>query len=211
MIKKLVIICVFVIFNLLLFCSDFDQVINDTAQNQFRDFIGKIPMTELSKLGIMHIEDLNKLQLGNSHNLLNINLENDIPDASMLDLSNHTTPTNIWFFSVNLEENTIAMLIVDKVHENWKVVSFGYSSLAREMQQVEDIWLDNSNINIDLLSDNSMQRFYFSISEDNKTNNLTELNISASVAKQQRDYADLSPIGNTINEIRQHLTTERRY
>ena len=80
-------------------------------------------------------------------------------------VSSVAAETSMWFFPVLIGAEVKAMLVVDRLDNEWKAVSLGYAPLAREWNQVLNQWPATKGFHPRLVASFQAPQFYFTVPE----------------------------------------------
>lgn len=177
--------------------------ITNIANDQLLSYLEKIPGPFLTNYGITSKSDFVNVSLGEPYQLFYLDNE-DIGQINQkqINVKEIIHETNMWYFPVIFDSKYIAILIIDKMNDHWKAVSFGYSSLSKELFEIEEVWKSNDDYNIVLITNFQLQKYFFSIIMDNTSDNLTEIVFPGNSSEFNVDYSKLENIINTIDVIK---------
>lgn len=110
------------------------------AETGLLPYLEKVPLDRIEQYGFVEGDVLQSATLGAPFLLHTITPEalerhlSGTPVAAMI------TPTSMWYFPVLIEGQARAVLVVDRLDDQWKAVSLGYAGLARELGMMSRQW-----------------------------------------------------------------------
>lgn len=180
------------------------------AADGLQPFLNKIPMDSFEQFGFVPGDDLITASLGTPF------LVHTIPPAALeqyqagMTVASIVKPTSMWYFPVLIAGQTRAILVVDRLDNQWKVISLGYASLARELGAVNQQWKAAQGYHPMLIVVFQAKQYFFTVPEKDAYN-LTRLSANktpstapfqATAPTPSNDYATLGTIADVIKQLK---------
>jgi hypothetical protein len=148
-----------------LVAADVPPEVNIAASDGLPAFLAQVPSTSKQLYGFPEEADLSKARLGAP-----VLLQTIKPSALSSNQANDTvssvaSETSMWFFPVLMGAEVKAMLVVDRLDNEWKAVSLGYAPLAREWERVLNQWPASKGFHPRLVASFQAAQFYFTVPE----------------------------------------------
>jgi len=187
-----------------LFASSNSVEVSQVAAAKLPYYIKRLPQDMLKEMGVKSVTQLDDTTLGKPCplysitplTLKNYNLTNSVNDI--------LRPTSMWYIPVFQNERPIAMLIVDKVNNKWKAVSFGHFTLASAWNKVIQQWPDEK-FGTKLIVMYQAKTYLFSLSKKAELN-LTPLKFETdSSIKTTDDKISLMPLSDGILWLKKRI------
>jgi len=200
---KIIFICLFVTLSALFADANIVEV-SQVAAAKLPYYINRLPQDMLKEIGVKSVTQLENATLGKPCQLYSItpstlenyNLTNSVDDI--------LRPTSMWYIPVFHDGKPIAMLIVDKVKDKWKAVSFGYFTLASAWNKVTQQWPDEI-FGTKLIVMYQAKTYLFSVSK-NAEQSLTPLKFEAtSSTKTTGDKISLTSLSDGIIWLKKRI------
>ena len=188
-----------------------DAVVQAATQG-LRPWLDKIPVTAMPQFGLDPTAPLDSATLGTPFLVHTITPAAFRQYKAGTDVSTLITPTTLWYFPVLIAGEPKAILVVDRMNEQWEVVSLGYAALALEWADVTRQWPESKGYHPTLVAVFQAKQHLFTVPEKGASN-LTPivpgrqagpLKSSAAVRYSTLDSAD-SVIQNLIPIVEQNL------
>jgi len=115
------------------------EVLN-AASNGLPVFLASVPANARESYGFPSDGDLAQARLGaplRRHTITSAALTNRARNTAVSSL---ITETMLWYFPIQVNGETKALVAVDHMSDGWKAVSLGYAPLAHEWNQVARQW-----------------------------------------------------------------------
>ena len=167
------------------------------ANDKLSYYIEHLPLDMLKEMGCKSAGELNKIMLGTPFQLFSISPDSLDKYKQSDSAENILTATTMWYVPVFNNEKPIAMIIVDKMDEKWKAVSFGHFKLSCQWNEIIKQF-GGDQFEIKLISMFQAKTFLFSLS-DKKNENLTPLIFQKSVNYKK----SLMSLNDTIKYLKQ--------
>lgn len=120
------------------------------------------------------------------------------------------SPTDLWYFPVLVDDQAKAMLVVDKLDDQWEAVSLGYAGLARELDALGRQWKAADGYHPILIVVFQAQQYLVTIPEKDAYN-LTRLQstggqssspLLAAAAPAEIKYKELGTADTVLEELK---------
>jgi hypothetical protein len=188
------------------------QAVLEAAKTGLPFFLGQIPPGSKELYGFASTDDLSAARLGAPLQMLTIRPAAIDKSSSSATVSSILSETSMWYFPIRIESESKAMLVVDRDGGTWKAVSFGYTSLGHELNELLAQWPDSKGFHPQLIAVFPAKRFYFTVPEVGDFN-LTQIRLAqegfsrpapAAIAAeaQPQDYGTLSEVSKSLDELR---------
>ena len=198
---------------LFMFCAMAEQnVPNDAgkaATQGLKAFLDKIPKEFLGQFGFDNDDALESASLGSPflvHTLTPSALASYQPGIAVPSLM---TPTTMVYFPIIIAGRAKAILVVDRLDNQWQAVSLGYPGLARELDAVHHQWNERQGYHPILITVFQAQQHLFTVPEKGSENltPLTPAKYTASTDQQQaiksmNRYATLENASDVIPSLK---------
>jgi len=103
------------------------------AAEGLQPYLSKIPADSLEQYGFVNGEALNTASLGTPFLLYTLTPAALQQYQAGMSVASVVTPTTMWYFPVLVAGQPRAILVVDRLNNQWKAVSLGYAGLAKEL------------------------------------------------------------------------------
>jgi hypothetical protein len=179
----------------------------EVAQEYLKKCWKNIPDKFKNDYGFDTSDSLRDISLGEPFNIFKItpaaieNYKEGDSTGSLL------TKTNLWYFPVMLKEESKAYVIVDKMGDTYKAVSFGYTNLAKGINVIKQNWPASKGHNIKICIAYETQTCLYTIPEINNHNLST---IEMSGKKYLRKSTDAIR-DNTIDDLSVTMKQLKKY
>jgi hypothetical protein len=137
----------------------------DAASNGLPAFLASVPATTRESYGFPSDSDLTQARLGAPL------LQYTVTPAALTNRARSTavssliTETPLWYFPIQMNGETKALLAVDHMSDGWKAVSLGYAPLAREWTLVARQWPASKGYHPRLVTVFQAKQHYFTVPE----------------------------------------------
>ena len=187
------------------------QEVLEAAKTGLPFYLGQIPPGSKELYGFASTDDLSAARLGAPLQMLTITPAAIDKSSSSRTVSSILSETGMWFFPIQIESESKAMLVVDRDDGTWKAVSFGYAGLSHELNELLAQWPDSKGFHPQLIAVFPAMRFYFTVPEVDDFN-LTQIRLApggfsrptppAIAEAQPQDYGTLSVVSKSLDELR---------
>ena len=182
-----------------------DAVIQAAMQG-LKPFLDKIPQEARAQFGFDPADSFNAAVLGAPvlvHTITPAALEQYQAGTAVTSL---LTPTTLWYFPVRIAGQAKAILVVDRLQDQWQAVSLGYFGLAREWDAIVKQWPESQGFHPELIAIFQAQQHAFTVPKKG-VDNLTLLTSGpmetgkAQAAGAQPPYATLGDATTVIQNL----------
>jgi hypothetical protein len=192
------------------------EVLN-AASNGLPVFLASVPATAKESYGFPSDSDLTQARLGAPLRRYTITPAALTNRARSTAVSSLITETTLWYFPIQVNGETKALLAVDRMSDGWKAVSLGYAPLAREWNQVTRQWPASKGYHPRLVTVFQAKQHYFTVPEVDDRN-LTLIappqavatgakGATASSSETSDRYLALGSVSNVVGNLRTVLTS----
>jgi len=129
-------------------------------------FLEAIPSQDLEHYGFASSEDLTQATLGKPFKVYTITPDKILTSGQEMKLSSLISPTGLWFFPVVCRGKVRTILTVDFVNGQWKAVAIGSSRLAKQLETVENKWLESDGYDHQLIRIYQAQSDFVAVSKE---------------------------------------------
>lgn len=136
MVRKLILITVFLIVYQFVFCQKSDiKQIADVVKSGYLAYLQKIPVGHEIHFGFNSRDEFNKVEIGRPYELYIFNTKKE--GSHYFNNPNDVIPKNEWLIPLKVDGNNRVLITVAKVAGQWMVVNIGSSGLANEIENFE--------------------------------------------------------------------------
>lgn len=153
-------------------------------------------------VGFSKDNDFSQARLGTPlrlHTITHAALAGDVAVQSVQRLLSETT---LWYFPVEMQGETKAMLVVDRMPDGWRAVSFGYAPLAREWNVIARQWPTAKGFHPRLVVVFQASQYCFTVPELDDQNLTPVASATASGLKPPPGYTALGALSDTVKTLR---------
>ena len=177
--------------------------VQQAAVQGLQPFLDKIPAGSMEEFGFAAGDNLSAATLGAPFLLYTLTpsaLEQYRAGAAVTSL---VTPTTAWYFPVLIAGQTRAILVVDKLDNQWQAVSLGSAALAKELGRLGGQWKAAQGYHPMLIVVLQAKQHFFTVPEKD-SQNLTRLVTQGPMANSgpADDYATLGTAADVIEQLK---------
>jgi hypothetical protein len=193
----------------------------EAAETGLPFFLGQIPPGSKGLYGFASTDDLSAARLGGPlqmHTMTPAAIEKSSSSATV---SSVLSDTSMWFFPVLIENESRAMLVVDRDGETWKAVSLGYAGLGHELNELLAQWPESKGFRPQLIAVFQARQFYFTVPQVGDfnltllrvpTGGLSKSSIPFSPGQTQPPgYATLTPVSTSLELLKPMVLSAQNY
>ena len=172
------------------------------AKRDLPSFFNSLRPGAKIKLGIDNDATLDKIKFGKPFqmNIIQpISLES-ITESGNVDLL--LEESSQWYIPIKINNQIRSLCIVDKVKDEWKLVSIGHKPLATEVSKVIKAWPSNKGYTIKLAVNYQTKTYFYTVEQQGKKN-LTPLLINK--GKKYEHYKNIKEFKDTVKEYKAQL------
>jgi len=140
------------------------------ARQGLRPFLDKIPQKSLGQFGFDQADSFDAAVLGTPlllHTITPSALKQYQSGAAVTSL---LTPTTLWYFPILIAGQSKAILVVDRLRDQWQAVSLGYPGLAREWDAISKQWPESQGYHPILIAIFQAHQHVFTVPEKGADN-----------------------------------------
>lgn len=177
--------------------------VQQAAAQGLQPFLNKIPVTSLGDYGFAPGNDLGTASLGAPFHLYMITPSALDQYRTGLAVSSVVTPTTMWYFPVLIDGQARAILVVDRLNDQWQAVSLGYAGLAKELGALGRQWKAAEGYHPMLIVSFQARQYLFTVPEKD-SQNLTRLVTRGPMATgtPADDYATLGTAAGVMEQLK---------
>ena len=177
--------------------------VQQAALQGLQPFLNKIPVISLAEYGFAPGDSLDTATLGNPFLVHTITPGALEQYRTGLAVSSIVTPTTMWYFPVLIAGQTRAILVVDRLDNQWQAVSLGYAGLAQELGVLNRQWKASQGYHPMLIVVFQAKQYLFTVPEID-SQNLTRLVTQKTMAtgKPADDYVTLGTAASIIEQLK---------
>jgi len=177
--------------------------VQQAAIQGLQPFLNKIPAISLAEYGFVPGNALDTATLGDPFQLYTITpgaLEQYQPSLAVTEI---LTQTTMWYFPVLIAGQTRAILVVDRLDNQWQAVSLGYAGLAQELGALNRQWKASQGYHPMLIVVFQARQYLFTVPEKD-SHNLTRLVTQKTMAtgKPADNYVTLGTAAGVIEQLK---------
>lgn len=179
------------------------EAVLKAAADGLQPFIAKIPADSMEQYGFSDGAAGNAAELGAPFLLNTITPQALEKYQAGMTVASLVTPTTLWYFPVLVGGQIRAILVVDRLNNQWQAVSLGYAGLAKELDTLSRQWKAADGYHPMLIVVFQAQQYLFSVPEKDAYN-LTRLSASkAPTVGPAAPFSDYTALGTAAGVIDQ--------
>lgn len=199
-------LCIIILFSAvsMIAAQDVPPEVIEASKKGLPLFLNKIPNGALEKFGFDNAVSLDQVRTGSPFKLFQIT-----PAALSSYRIGDTvhsviSKTQMWYFPIMIKDEIKAILVIDRMDDQWQAVSLGYAVIARELNKVIRKWPKSSGYNPLLISVFQAKEFLFNVPEINAYNltSLTSIKTGVETLKSDADYSSLNKLSDVIERLK---------
>ena len=172
------------------------------AKRDLPSFFNSLSPGAKINLGLDNDATLDKIKFGKPFqmNIIQPNSLESITENDNVDLLLEVSSQ--WYIPIKINNQIRSLCIVDKVKDEWKLVSIGHKPLATEVSKVSKAWPSNKGYTIKLAVNYQTKTFFFTVKQKGRKN-LTPLLINK--GKKYEHYKNIKEFEDTVKEYKARL------
>lgn len=179
------------------------ETLHSVAANGLLMYWKNIPDGLKYQYGFASTDSLKDVHLEEPFNLYQItpaSLENYKEGDSTESL---LSKTDLWYFPLSVNNEIKSVIVVEKVGNDFRAVSFGYANLAREINTIKHKWHTSNGYRFHLVVAFQANSYLYTIPEQNN-HNLTIIELTdSSKSVNSVDALDVAIKGNPSSTVEQ--------
>jgi hypothetical protein len=177
------------------------------ATNGLPAFLESVSLGNRELYGFTNDTELAQARLGMPWRVYTITPKNLAAHPAETELTPLLSETSLWYFPVLVGDDTRAILVVDRMDDEWRAVALGYVPLARELHQIIKQWPASAGYHPRLVAAFSANRLYFTVPEVDD-HNLSPIVMPGQAAEaggaaltNQPRYSTLTPLVQSTAQL----------
>ena len=168
-------------------------------------FLALIPANMMEDYGFQNQQELKIAKLGKPFQLYTMPPLRLQAYREEMTVKSLLLPTQMWYFPVTCRDEYRAILIVDRIDNQWQAVSFGHVPLSRHLSEIKRQWTDNRGYQPVLVAIFQARSYLFHLPElDNQ--NLTPIPLQ----QPRGDYTATKSLKDVISELGERIQDNLR-
>ena len=172
------------------------------AKRDLPTFFNNLRPDAKIRLGLDNDTTLDKIKFGKPYqmNIIQPNSLESISESGNVDLL--LEESSQWYIPIKINDQIRSLCIVDKVKDEWKLVSIGHKPLATEVSKVIKAWPSSKGYTIKLAVSYQTKTVFFTVEQMGRKN-LTPLLINK--GKKYEHYKNIKEFKDTVKEYKARL------
>ena len=172
------------------------------AKRDLPTFFNNLRPDAKIRLGLDNDTTLDKIKFGKPYqmNIIQPNSLESISESGNVDLL--LEESSQWYIPIKINNQIRSLCIVDKVKDEWKLVSIGHKPLATEVSKVIKAWPSSKGYTIKLAVSYQTKTVFFTVEQMGRKN-LTPLLINK--GKKYEHYKNIKEFKDTVKEYKARL------
>ena len=164
-------------------------------------FLASVPPGDEAMYGFVPGGELTQARLGAPLRLYTITPAALAGGRAAVSVGGLLADTTMWYFPVQVGEEVKAMLVVDRMEDGWRAVSFGYAPLAREWNVIAKQWPAAKGFHPRLAVVFQAQQYWFTVPEVDDRNLTPVATPGGYGPKAKGGYAALHGLAESVRAL----------
>jgi hypothetical protein len=177
------------------------EVMN-AASNGLPAFLASVSLGNKELYGFTNDAELAAARLGTPLRVFTITPRNLASHPAESKVAPLLSETSLWYFPVQVGDDTRAVLVVDHMEDGWRAVAIGYAPLARELHLIRKQWSASAGYHPRLVAAFAANRLYFTVPEVDD-HNLSPVIMPGQAAEPGGAAATKAPRYSTLSPLSQ--------